>query len=307
MDKYGDRARLLIAGNKGSTLLEYKILYLCMALLAKTEYGPDEELKICIRATDLMKKLKLTGGSAYRRIADVVSSLQDRKFRVKHDSIKNLDYINGILSAEYVDGILRINFNKDIEEAVQYTINASPDSYVETLLQMESIYSFSLFELLIAVYDDDAKQTDNGKIICTINILELREMLGIDSRSGNTGKILWADFNRKILQNSIDEINGKSELSIGFDVERAGRGGKISEIKFKEELTNKRNDMSEADYMQLVREEVDRLGLPKRDAIRLFMAADGDYYKLKKIIDKIIKNTPVTKGLSAIILEELQN
>lgn len=306
MDKTGAKQRILIAGNEGSTLLEYKILYLCMFEAAKGKYNLDGNLFLRIRAAELMEKMNLTGGSAYRRIGDAAKSLEGRRFRIKHDNIKNVNYINAVLGAEYNDGILNLLLNHKAFKAINGTFSDMDENFLKIMMKWESVYSFSLFEFLNdeCIYENSKKDTE---IICRFNIMELYRCLGIRIFSDTKPSIAWADFNRKIFTKAIDEINMKSNMRIEYELERAGRGGKIQQVKLVLSLIPKREDISETDHMQLVREEVERLGLPKRDAIKLFMAADGDYYRLKSEISKLLKSTGVTSEFTALLVEQLQN
>lgn len=128
-------------------------------------------------------------------------------------------------------GLIKIRFHEYISPLLLYI--AGNKEYTKIVLEninkCDSFYSMRIYELL-KQYQKIGERT--------IEISELREMLGIDKKEYK----LYGDFKRYVLEQAFKEINSKTDLEFEFKEIKTGR--KVTSIKF---TLNGKRQLEQAD------------------------------------------------------------
>ena len=118
-------------------------------------------------------------------------------------------------------GKVTIKFHEDMMPYL-LELSGQDDFYtgysLRYVLPMSCQYSPRLYELL------KSYQKNNKKWF--FEIQELKKLLDAETYGR------WPDFQRRVLDPAVEEINRYTDIEIGWDVVRSGRGGKVIRIEF---------------------------------------------------------------------------
>ncbi len=268
------KANTLINSKGKSTLLVQKLFAVS---IAKAELNQDTNtLEANIYGTDLKKIFGVKGGSFYEHIKAAIEpvkskpSILDWRIIYSNDENKEIEAINVITDASFKNGVLNVRYNSKITPLLanlqsNYTVLSLAEA-----VQLNSVYSFRLYEILKAEMDKQHAITKKeGPYYVQYHLTDLKLRLGIiDSQAdpaiisalkkGNpdydaiekqadkldgAGKLkTFGNFKKFALDKAQKEL--KETTSIWFDYEpvKAGRGGKVVSIRFKIDVNPKIKD-----------------------------------------------------------------
>ena len=258
------KANTLINAKGRSTLLVQKLFAVS---IAKAEQNPeDHTLEANIYGTDLKKIFGVKGGSFYEHIKAAIEpaknkpSILDWRIIYSNDVTQEIEAINVITDASFKNGILNVRYNSKI---TPYLSNLQSNYTVLSLaeaVQLNSVYSFRLYEILKAEMDRQRAITKRkGPYYVQYHLTDLKLRLGIiDSQAdpeiisalkkGNpdydkiekqadkldgAGKLkTFGNFKKFALDKAKKELNETTSIWFDYEPVKAGRGGKVVNIRF---------------------------------------------------------------------------
>ncbi|WP_026527434.1 replication initiation protein [Butyrivibrio sp. VCD2006] len=259
------KANTLINSKGKSTLLVQKLFAVS---IAKAELNQDSNtLEANIYGTDLKKIFGVKGGSFYEHIKAAIEpvkskpSILDWRIIYSNDETREIEAINVITDASFKNGVLNVRYNSKI---TPYLANLQNNYTVLSLaeaVQLNSVYSFRLYEILKAEMDKQRAITKKeGPYYVQYHLTDLKLRLGIiDSQAdpaiisalkkGNpdydaierqadkldgAGKLkTFGNFKKFALDKAQKELNETTSIWFDYEPVKAGRGGKVVSIRFK--------------------------------------------------------------------------
>ncbi|SDB27343.1 MULTISPECIES: replication initiation protein [unclassified Butyrivibrio] len=259
------KANTLINSKGRSTLLVQKLFAVS---IAKAELNQDSNtLEANIYGTDLKKIFGVKGGSFYEHIKAAIEpvkskpSILDWRIIYSNDDTREIEAINVITDASFKNGVLNVRYNSKI---TPYLANLQNNYTVLSLaeaVQLNSVYSFRLYEILKAEMDKQRAITrKEGPYYVQYHLTDLKLRLGIiDSQAdpaiisalkkGNpdydaiekqadkldgAGKLkTFGNFKKFALDKAQKELNETTSIWFDYEPVKAGRGGKVVSIRFK--------------------------------------------------------------------------
>ncbi len=319
------KANTLINSKGRSTLLVQKLFAVS---IAKAEHNPDDNtLEANIYGTDLKKIFGVKGGSFYEHIKSAIEpaknkpSILDWRIIYSNDETQEIEAINVITDASFKNGVLNVRYNNKI---TPYLTNLQSNYTVLSLaeaVQLNSVYSFRLYEILKAEMDRQRAITKRpGPYYVQYHLTDLKLRLGIiDSQAdpeiisalkkGNpdydkiekqadkldgAGKLkTFGNFKKFALDKAQKELNETTSIWFDYEPVKAGRGGKVVNIRFiidvnpkvkksniVEEKANKTTVIDSMEVMDQIQDIIDQK--IKFSEIRAIAeAADYDIDKVK--------------------------
>lgn len=258
------KANTIINAKGRSTLLVQKLFAVS---IAKAELNPDDNtLEANIYGTDLKKIFGVKGGSFYEHIKAAIEpaknkpSILDWRIIYSNDDTKEIEAMNVITDASFKNGVLNVRYNNKI---TPYLTNLQSNYTVLSLaeaVQLNSVYSFRLYEILKAEMDRQRAITKRpGPYYVQYNLTDLKLRLGIiDSQAdpeiisalkrGNpdydkierhaekvdgAGRLkTFGNFKKFALDKAKEELNSTTSIWFDYEPVKAGRGGKVVNIRF---------------------------------------------------------------------------
>ncbi len=258
------KANTLINSKGKSTLLVQKLFAVS---IAKAEHNTtDNTLEANIYGTDLKKIFGVKGGSFYEHIKSAIepsknnSSILDWRIIYSNDATQEIEAINVITDASFKNGVLNVRYNSKI---TPYLTNLQSNYTVLSLaeaVQLNSVYSFRLYEILKAEMDRQRAITKReGPYYVQYHLTDLKLRLGIiDSQAdpeiisalkkGNpdydkiekqadringAGKLkTFGNFKKFALDKAKKELNETTSIWFDYEPVKAGRGGRVVNIRF---------------------------------------------------------------------------
>ena len=251
------KSNIIIRSKYKSTILENKVLAMAFCNIQNSLINEDDDIVVNISASQIKEALG-KGNNIYTTLKSVARGLIGRYIGFEDDENKTFHYISLISETEYKNGTMTIVFNKKLNEKLcqlqnRYTLLSLP-----IMMEINSVYSFRLYELLKSEAFIDNKRCQSsadGNFEFYIGVSELKFELGVvdasekkiqDFLSGKKNpdydkavelaskKIYsnWRDFKKSVIETSVKEINEKTDIELSYKTKRSGRGGKISGIIF---------------------------------------------------------------------------
>ncbi len=269
--KYSKSNALVNAKGK-SSLLGHKLFAVGLQQMSLDE--KTGELESTLYGTDLRQIFgKENSGSFYEQIKELVEpvkgkeSFMDYRFVYSDDTTKKIEAYNLVTGCTFENGVLNIKYNKAITDQI-YELKSNYTVYaLSETMQLKSLYSFRLYEILKAEYDYQAHGAkkmgmtvdNNTEFILEINLTDLKLRLGIidptankeilkaikkvnpdydeieelaDSQKDNLKYAKYSNFKRLCLERPKKELAEKTKLSFEYKEQTNGRGGKVVGIRF---------------------------------------------------------------------------
>lgn len=161
--------------------------------------------------------------SSYTTVKRMIQKLADKSWwLVDKEGGKTEKLVRWFSSVEMTPqtGTVRIEFHKDMMPFIFQVVERNQfwTSYnIQSICGMRSSYSTRLYEIL--------KSYEKNNNTWFFNLEELKAKLNAEHYK------TWKDFNRRVLEPAITEINTCSDLSVKYTTESTGR--KITKIIFK--------------------------------------------------------------------------
>lgn len=248
------------------TITEQKIVYLILSMIDKN----DEDFKdYKFRVIDFMEKLDLKGQSAYSQLKATTRLLRSRTFTIKYKDENGDSHelqTGWVSDADYNDNTGTVTFylSKKLKPFLLQLKEYFTVLELDNLMQMKSVYSTKLYELL-KQYRKIGQRT--------FDLKELKEKLAINKKSYE----LYNNFKRKVLLIAQEEINEKTDIYFEFEEIKEAR--KVVALKFY--INSNEKDTSENKEQAIDEEYIDELAA----------AADDTEDNIEDNIDKVIKIT----------------
>lgn len=226
------------------TITEQKIVYLILSMIDKN----DEDFKdYKFRIVDFMEKLDLKGQSAYSQLKATTRLLRSRTFTIKYKDENGDSHelqTGWVSDADYNDNTGTVTFylSKKLKPFLLQLKEYFTVLELDNLMQMKSVYSTKLYELL-KQYKKIGQRT--------FDLKELKEKLAINKKSYE----LYNNFKRKVLLIAQEEINEKTDIYFEFEEIKEAR--KVVALKFY--INSNEKDTSENKEQAIDEEYIDEL------------------------------------------------
>jgi len=208
-------------------LVEKRVMEVLISQLNPMSQDTFQLQKLELKATDYAKTFGVSEKHAYEQIESAVSGLMGRVLSVAHP--KGREEFTLMSNAQYIAGEGRItcSFNSYLNKHL-VGLRGKLTNYTKYPLKitanLKSSYAWRMYELLVS-WAEDPKYT--GGILagwCTIEVEELRNMLGVPK------SYQWCHFQEQVLDVAKAEL--KEHANIEIEIERSKTGKKITKLKF---------------------------------------------------------------------------
>ena len=180
----------------------------------------DDDLKMYrIYVKDISEELGLDITNAYRQTKEVANALLSKLIVFPNVETGNTVVSGWLASAEYTDdeGFVEVEFSQKLKPHLLKMKKEFTAYSFKTVVQFSHSYSFRFYEL--------CKQYESlGERV--VNVEELRKMLCLEEKEYDR----FYDFEKRIIEPSIKEINQRTEISISY--EKIKKGKSIEKLKF---------------------------------------------------------------------------
>ncbi len=316
------KSNFLIGAKYKSSLLENKVMAISLNKIKDAEEDKEGTLIVRLKASELKKLLDSKSGSFYSQLDKVGSSMTGRVIGMSDPENERFHYMSVINNAHYENGVLTLEYNKNLNGYLKNIKQNFTKLNLETMLDFKSVYSFRLYELLKsrAYYPKGVNRKDNSFRV-TYDLAELKLDLGvINAELANVKKILndsakpnyeaaleaapekvfttWFEFRRNCIDVAVKEINSKkdrTEMFVSYEPRKSGQGGKVYAVDFYIQLYKnnmkddaetqvKAEDLTEDEKLNFYDEIRDLMGsqIKSKDAKAIAEAASYDMGIIKE-------------------------
>lgn len=200
---------------KPLTAREQKIVLTMVSMIQPS----DEDFKdYRISVKNFSEMLGLKGSVKYTQMKEIAENLMTKTIEIPKE---NGGWIlaNWISSAEYKEGegVIDLSFSPKLKPYMLQLKNQFTSYRLSNILNLNSTYSIRLYELM-------KKWQHLGKWGCSVE--DLRGKLGV----GEGTYPRYANLKARVLVTAIEEVNGKTDLNIGFNEIKKGRS--VERIEF---------------------------------------------------------------------------
>lgn len=219
------KSNRLIEASYRLSLNEQRIILYAISRSREEQKGLFPDLPVIIPASSFLKQFpSVTKSNVYNQLRDAMDALYERSVTLYDtDPDTGLDRVSKtrwISKAAYVDGAgnIQVVFTPEV---IKYIIRLESEftSYqLEKVGHMTSAHAVRIYELL-------AQNKDIGKRI--LNLAWLREALQLTPSEYK----LNADFIRKVIDVSVNQINRHSDITVSYESKKTGRA--ITDFSFK--------------------------------------------------------------------------
>lgn len=253
------KSNFLIGAKYKSSLLENKVMAVSLNKIKDAEEDKEGTLIVRLKASELKKLLDSKSGSFYSQLDKVGSSMTGRVIGMSDPETERFHYMSVINNAHYENGVLTLEYNKNLNKYLKNIKQNFTKLNLETMLEFKSVYSFRLYELLKsrAYYPKGVNRRDNTFVV-SFDLAELKLDLGvINAELDKVRKILneaqrpnyeealeaspekvfttWFEFRRNCIDVAVKEINekrDKTEMEVSYKPKKSGQGGKVYGVDF---------------------------------------------------------------------------
>lgn len=263
--------------------LKYKAsaLYYCLEYLGQLaiqekryELKPDGAY-VYLKAPDIKREVGSNSGSIYAKLDKIAQMMTATSMGYSNVDLQEFDYITVVNRAQYKNGEFMMRFS--LEALEELTSKVTPFTMLEKriVMQLKRPCSIPLYQLLKSkcYYPANYKGIRNNVFSFEISVSELKLDIGaVDSNHPDIREVLigskglssdfdkavhvaekrkiamfseWAEFDRKCLRKSQEEINEVSDIYFEYEGLSKGRGGKIEGVAFTIWLGGKHDNAAE--------------------------------------------------------------
>lgn len=229
----------LVSAVQNLSLMEARLIQLAIIEARETGLGLSADKPLTISVKRYAEAFGVQAKNAYANIKEAEESLFNRRFSFFDDD-GYLVKSRWVSQAKYLDdkGEIEIVFTPAVVKGIS-RIDGAVDFFTKYLLsntvKFKSVYSVRLYELMCQWKNADPKKMP------MFEIEKLRGQLGVE-----VGKYkVLADFKKRVLDTSMQEINEHSDLKISYEQVKSGR--KIVGFKFKIKVKEKTKVVNDKD------------------------------------------------------------
>ena len=238
---------------------EQRIILYAICRCREEQKGLFPDLPVTITANAFAKHFpSIDKTNVYRQLKEAMDALYDRSVTIHdidpasgHARVKKTRWIS---EAAYVDGAgnIQVIFTPEVIKYITRLETEFTSYQLEKVGHMTSAYAVRMYELL-------AQHRDIGTR--TVSLSWLREALQIEQGEYK----LTADFTRKVLDISVEQINKHSDITVSYKPKKTGRA--ITDFVFKIKDKDKGHKAKAASTAsdQATREKLEALGQQRLD------------------------------------------
>lgn len=187
--------------------IEQRLVLAAISRIPKNQEVTDDELYLV--TTEEMKALGVHEKTAYRDLKEGLNKLYERSINIKinNKSIK----MRWVQSVVFMDsqGVIGLRFSKDLLPFISNLSREFTKYALSDISGMSSAYAIRIYEL-ISQYRSIGKRE--------IAVADLYQMLELGDRYP-----LFADFKKRVLDTSVQQINENSPLEVSYELRKTGR------------------------------------------------------------------------------------
>lgn len=202
----------------GLTLLEHRIIY--FAILAGQQKGTPFE-PVTVSVQEFKEVCGLTGNSSYSRLTAITKNLIQKSVEIIYldDSGKHLLQSSWVTDVTYHEktGTVTITPNQKLQMFFDNPKRNYSTTEFYYLVKFTCQYAERLYELLKSL---------DFKPVVDFSIDELRDKLVVKKKYPN-----YADFQKRVLNPAIEDINKYTDLDVDFREQR-GVYNKVTAVNF---------------------------------------------------------------------------
>ena len=211
------KSNYLVESSYKLTVSEFRILYM---IISKIQKNDTDFTSYSFTIKDFIDKIGLSGNSSYSDLKKSVRLLKSRTFIVKYiDNDNNkCELITGWISSAQLINKTTIEFSLD-PKLKPFLLELKKNFTklpIERLMQLSSIYSYRIYELLKQYEKLGYRNFD---------LLELRKYLDLATKYNR-----YYDFKIKVLEQATKDINNKTDITISYQEFRKDKN--VTSIKF---------------------------------------------------------------------------
>ena len=201
--------------NNPLTAREQKIVLTMVSMIEPSD-SDFKHYRISIR--EFTEMLGLEGSTKYTEIKKIAKQLMSKTIEIP---LGDGDWLlaNWVSSAKYLkgEGVIDLSFSPDLKPYMLQLKNQFTSYRLSNVLSLNSTYSIRLYELM-------KKWQHLGRWECSI--AELKGKIGVEEGQYKQ----YGHFKSRVLKNSVDEVNDKTDLHIIYKEIKKGRG--VNKIEF---------------------------------------------------------------------------
>lgn len=236
------------------TLNEQRIILYAICRAREEQKGLFPNLPLTITAELFVKQFPAVGRQhVYDQLKEAMDSLYDRSVTYydidPETGMERVNKTRWISKASYIDGAgrLQVVFTQDVIDHIT-RLEAEFTSYqLEKVGSMTSAHAIRIYEMLTQYREIGTRE---------LNLKWLREALQIEDHEYK----LTADFIKRVLEKSVDQINEHSDLKISYTTKKTGRAITDFVFKIKEKASPSKSRKSAIPSDQALRVELEKRG-----------------------------------------------
>lgn len=246
------------------TLAEQRLI-----LLAVTEASGQPGLlkNMAIHADRYAKQFNTTRQTAYEALRDAASQLFERRFSFQEITSKGLKTTisRWVSHIAYIEGgaFVEIAFAPHVEPLLCDLKDKFTYYELDQVGSLASVHAIRLYELLIS-------WRSTGKTP-TFQLDDFRQKLGISPDE----YLRMTDFKRRVLDASIKQINGHTDILASYDQHKQGRT--ITGFSFSFSMKQKATNNSDTKRQVITKAEAEKLARPGESYSELFKRLSHKY------------------------------
>ncbi len=329
------KSNFMIGAKYKSTLLENKLLALSLTKIQDAYEDKEGSLTVKIPGKEVRKIFDTNSGSFYDKLESAADSLMNRKLGMSDPDTQEFQFMAVVINSQYKDGILSIEYNKNMKAFLKDLKDNYTRLSFETMLKFKSVYSFRLYELLKSeMYTPKGVINKSGEYRIEKGLSELKFELGVvnttdrkvadylrnktnpdyDEAIKLTEKKLydkWSEFKRVALDTAVDEINEKTDVELSYETVNGGRGGKVMSLiffaKYKDVIDKEFVDGKQVDMDDLIDDvlAITEGKVKIRDARTLLSVAGNDIHEIQRVYD--LAKTKNLDNLVGFMISAIKN
>lgn len=219
------KSNRLIEASYRLSLNEQRLILYAICRSREEQRGLFPDQPITITADAFAKQFPSVGrGNVYQQLKDAMETLYERSVTIhdidpvsRHERVKKTRWVS---EAAYIDGAgnVQVIFTPEVIKYITRLESEFTSYQLEIVGKMTSSHAVRLYELLSQYRDIGTR---------TLNLAWLREAL----QMGPDEYKLTADFIKRVLEGSCEQINKHSDIKVSYVSKKTGRA--ITDFAFK--------------------------------------------------------------------------
>lgn len=327
------KSNYLISAKYNCTLLDLQLITLAL----KNIKEKNGECYAYVTVREVKECTGKESDSIYNQIKKASLKLMTNIIAIEDPKKKTFCFRHLIRQTTYANGVLEVWFEKNVKDVIYDLAQNYTLMKLDVLFNFSDTISFRLYELLRSkCYHPKVLERDDNQFFCRMGVNELKVTLGgVNFAEEKVSALMngvsepdydkiydaakekkyrrWSDFKSDVLDVAIEEINERSDIYVSYELQKTGRGAKITYVDFFINLKEKENkvipaekvvednDLSLLDKLKEIESIMQGYNLSITDYIALDKAAEGDYDKIKNAREVLDHNLNVREPVPFMI------